>query len=35
MSDEDDLQDITSFIANMDLDVDLHVDSTEEELDQE
>ena len=35
MSDEDDLQDISSFIANMDIDVDLHVGSTEEELDQE
>jgi hypothetical protein len=35
MSDEDDLQDITSFIANLDLDVDLRVDSSEEELDQE
>jgi hypothetical protein len=35
MSDEDDLQDIVSFISSMDLDVDTHVDSSEEELDQE
>ena len=35
MNDEDDLQDITSFISNLDLDVDLRVDSSEEELDQE
>jgi len=35
MSDEDDLQDIVSFISNMDIDVVTHVDSSEEELDQE
>jgi hypothetical protein len=35
LSDEDDLQDIVSFISNMDIDVVTHVDSSEEELDQE
>jgi hypothetical protein len=35
LSDEDDLQDIVSFISNMDIDIATNVESSEEELDQE